>query len=323
MTALTSGRQTALVALANQARDYADASRADNTIRAYASDWNDFTTWCDGAGAEPLPASPATVALYLTDRAATLSVATLMRRRAAIAAAHKACDMAPPQSADLSRVWQGITRAHGRPPIPKQALGTDALRKALAACPDSLAGLRNRALLLVGFGGGLRRSEIAAMALDGTPDATVIVRLSPAGLDIHLLRSKGDQHGKGAVVSIPPGARSDTCPLAAMTAWIDAAGITTGPVFRQIKKGGLMTDQGLSPEAVASVVKDAAERIGLDPALFGGHSLRSGLATSAAAHDAPGHVIMQHLRHKKFETTERYIRAGNRFMRNAATFAGL
>jgi len=320
---LTIRQSTEIAALATEAKGYADNSRAANTTRAYRSDWNDFATWCAQAGVEALPASAAAVALYLTARAPSLSVATLARRRAAITAAHKLADLPAPQSQDLARVWSGIQRAHGRPPVQKQALSTEALRQSVIAQPESLAGLRNRALLLIGFAGGLRRSEIAALSMPGTPDATVTLTITAAGLDITLTRSKGDQLGGGATVSIPNGARSTSCPVLAVTAWLAASQITTGPVFRQIKKGGKITPEALSPEAVASIVKDAAEIVGIDPAAIGGHSLRSGLATAAAANDAPGHVIMRHLRHKKFETTERYIRQGNRFIRNASTFAGL
>jgi site-specific recombinase XerD len=322
-TDLAIRQSSELTALATEARGYADNSRAANTTRAYRSDWNDFSAWCANAGAPSIPASAATVALYLTDRATSLSVASLARRRAAIAAAHRLADLPAPQSQDLARVWNGIQRAHGRPPVQKQALSTEALRQSVIAQPESLAGLRNRALLLIGFGGGLRRSEIAALCIAGTPDATITLTITAAGLDITLTRSKGDQLGSGAVVSIPNGARSTSCPVLAAQAWIAAAQIETGPVFRQIKKGGKMTPDALSPEAVASIVKDAAEIVGIDPKAIGGHSLRSGLATAAAQNDAPGHVIMRHLRHKKFETTERYIRQGNRFIRNASTFAGL
>ncbi|HCK80972.1 MAG TPA: integrase [Candidatus Competibacteraceae bacterium] len=319
-----SGNLPAHVAqLAESARDYADAGMAANTRRAYAGDWRDFDGWCADMSVTSLPASAETVALYLTDRAGSVSVATLGRRLAAIRTAHKSADAAVPTSGALTQVWAGIRRLHGRPPAPKRAMLLDDVRKAVQAMPNTLAGKRDRALLLVGFGGGLRRSELAAIEIEGPDAGPVRLRFVGGGLEIHLHRSKADQEGRGAVVAIPHGSRLDSCPVQAVKAWLADAAIKAGPVFRGVDRWGTVGGTALTPYAVALVVKAAAERIGLDAEAFAGHSLRAGLATSAAANDAPAHVIMQHMRHARFETTKRYIREGERFTHNAASMAGL
>jgi len=312
-----------VVELAHQARDYADAGMADNTRRAYAADWRDFEGWCAEAGVCSLPASPEAVALYLTARASTVTVATLGRRLAAIRTAHKQADAPVPASGALTQVWAGIRRQHGRPAAPKRAMMLDDVRRAVQAMPNTLTGKRDRALLLVGFAGGLRRSELAAIELEGPDAGPVRLRFVGGGMEIHLHRSKADQEGRGAVVAIPHGSRLDTCPVQAVKVWLAEAGIKAGPVFRGVDRWSKVGDKAITPHAVALVVKAAAERIGLDADAFAGHSLRSGLATSAAAADTPAHLIMEHMRHARFETTKRYIREGERFTRNAASMAGL
>ena len=312
-----------VASLAHKARDYAAASKAANTIRAYRSDWADFTSWAAAMGVDPLPAFAATVALYLTDRAETLTVATLGRRLATIRAAHKAADLPIPAGAALDATWAGIRRAHGRPSTPKAAMTIDPLRAAIDATPDTLQGLRDRALILLGFGGALRRSEICAMELDAKGAGAVRVRVVAGGLEIVLDRSKGDQLGHGQTVAVARGRNAATCPVRALEAWISAAGIISGPIFRAVDRWGHVSDQAMTGQAVANVVKAAAGRAGLDPTDFAGHSLRSGCATSAAAGGAAAPRLMGHLRHAKYETTAKYVRRAEAFRDNVATAAGL
>lgn len=321
--ALAIATRSDLAALVETAGAYAAQATAANTSRAYAADWADFTAFCAEIGAKPLPASGHLVAVYLTRRADTLTTSTLERRLAGIRAAHKAAGEPMPTGPELAMTWKGIKRAHGRPPEQKRALVADDMRRVLASTPSNLAGLRDRALLLIGFGAALRRSELAALQLDAKGVQGVRVRIVSGGLEIHLDRAKGDQEGRGAVVAIPHGQTADTCAVRALRAWLDAAGIEAGPVFRSVSRWGKVSDDAMTPFAVAGVVKAAAERVGLDPADFAGHSLRAGLATSAAAADAPAELIMGHMRHKKFETTRRYIRQGEQFKRNAAGMVGL
>lgn len=312
------------VALVERAKEYAAAGMAPNTLRAYRADWDDFARWCDDAGQAALPASASTVALYLTDKAGTVSVATLARRLSSIRGAHRQAGETPPVSFALEQVWAGIRRAHGRPARPKRAMMVSDIRLAVQAMPDTLTAKRDRALILIGFAGALRRSELTAIELEGEGAGPVRVRFVAGGLEVVIDRSKGDQLGEGAVVGVPHGANPETCPVLALQAWLEASGIKSGPVFRSITRWGLIGAQGLTPNVVARIVKDQAQRIGLDPAAFAGHSLRSGLATSAAlSGKADSLTIQRHLRHAKGDTTARYIRDGERFRVNAAALAGL
>lgn len=311
-----------LIQLVHAARDYADAGMSANTRRAYGSDWSDFTSWCASVGARPLPADAATVAMYLTARAPTLRAATLARRLAAIRTAHRAADLSPPESGDLKRVWSGIRRQHARPPRKKRALVTEELRRVIARLPDTLAGQRDRALLLVGFAGALRRSELAALTLEGELAGDVWCRFVSGGLELVLEKSKGDQEGEGAVVGVPHG-RTKLCPVAALKAWLERAQISAGAVFRAVDRHGRLGDGAISDRAVADVVKKRVAGTGLDPEAFGGHSLRAGLITSAIAAGVATDVVMRQSRHARYDTMRGYIRDGERFKRNAAGKVGL
>lgn len=315
------GGSQSLPQLAEAARDYADAGMAVGTRRTYGSAWRSFTSWCASARCTPLPAEAASVALYLTARAPTLAVATLARHLAAIAAFHQAAGLPPPAHPDLDRVWAGIKRTHGRPPRKKRALVVEDLRRVLAKLPDTRTGIRDRALLLLGFAGALRRSELAQLTLEGPEAGDVWVRFVSGGLEIHLDRAKGDQLGKGAIVAVPYGRK--LCPVAALQAWLAAAEIRGGPVFRAIDRHGRMSDRAIADKTVANVVKAACKSLGLDPAAFAGHSLRSGLITSASEKDAAPEILQRHARHAKFDTTAGYIQSADRFRRNAAGKVGL
>jgi integrase len=319
-TAIAPAADPTLPQLAEALRGYADAGMAVGTRRTYGSAWRAFTSWCASVGAAPLPAEAATVALYLTARAPNLAASTLARHLAAIAAAHKAAGHAPPEHPSLERVWAGVKRTHGRPARKKRALVVEDLRRVIAKLPATRAGIRDRALILVGFAGAMRRSELAALSV-GIPSAPVRAAFVAGGLEIHLDRAKGDQEGKGAIVAIPYGKR--LCPVASLQAWLDAAAITKGAVFRAIDRHGRMSAAAITDKTVADVVKRACRKAGLDPAAFAGHSLRSGLLTSAADRGAAPDVLQRHARHTKFEVTAGYIQAGDRFRRNAAGKVGL
>lgn len=311
-----------LIQLAHAARDYADAGMSPNSRRAYGSDWRDFASWCASVDARPLPADAATVAMYLTARAPTLRAATLARRLAAIRTAHRAADLPPPESGDLKRVWSGIRRQHARPARKKRALVTEDLKRVVAKIPDSLAGQRDRALLLVGFAGALRRSELAALTLEGELAGDVWCRFVSGGLELVLEKSKGDQEGEGAVVGVPFG-RTKLCPVGALQAWLERANITAGAVFRPIDRHGRMGEGAMSDRAVADVVKSRVGAAGFDPSGFGGHSLRAGLITTAIANGVATDVVMRQSRHARYDTMRCYIRDGERFKRNAAGKVGL
>ena len=215
----------------------------------------------------------------------------------------------------------GIRRTHGRPPRKKRALVVEDLRRVVKALPDSFIGRRDRALLLVGFTGALRRSELVAVSLPGPGAGAVMAHFVRDGLELHVGKAKGDQEGRGAIVAIPFGKR--LCAVSALQGWVDAAEIRSGPVFRPVTRHGKVGAGAMSEKAIADVVKRSCARVGLDPALFAGHSLRSGLLTSAAERGAELQDLRAHARHSKVETTIGYIQARDRFKRNAAGKLGL
>lgn len=319
---------------ADQAREYASHARSASTRKAYGSDVRAFEAWCEANNACAMPAGSATVLAYLIDKAQTLKVASLRRCLVAIREHHGAAghvlDLTSPAFRDA---WVGIQRDHGQPADKKRPLLTAELRRAVAALPDTLAGRRDRALILVGFAAALRRSELAALEV-ARCDGGGWIEETADGLVVHLARTKTDQAGVGVDVGIPYGADPSTCAVRVFRGWLKAAKLKTGPAFRAIDRNGRIRDGALSGQTVARIVKRAVEALALSEgaspkeaarraAGYAGHSLRAGLATSAAANDAPGHAIQRQLRHKKYDTTVGYIRAGQLFKGNAASFAGL
>jgi integrase len=301
-----------------QAEAYASNSKAPNTRRGYASDWKSFETWCKLAGLDSLPARPETVALYIAQLAVAHKPATIGRHLAAIASAHKASGLSSPASMQhgvVSSVWHGIRRTHGTVQTQKEPILTVDLRAMVATMPDKLIGLRDRSLLVVGFAGAFRRSELVGLAVEDIAD-------EKDGLVITLHRSKTDQEGHGRKVGLPYGSNPDTCPVRALRAWLTASGIEAGPVFRSITRHGAMHGR-LSGTAVAMIVKRHASAAGLDPAKYAGHSLRAGLATAAAIAGASERAIMNQTGHRSANMVRRYIRDSGLFRENAAALVGL
>ena len=295
---------TEMLDLVEDARSYADAARAPNTTRAYAAAWSAFASWCSERGLEALPATPGTVALYLTDRANQGSkVATLRLALAAISAAHRAGghDFNAKAPA-LAAVWSGIRRQLGVRPDRKAPVLADELRAMLGTLDrTTVAGMRDAALIVVGFGAALRRSELVALNVGD-------VSVSREGLKVLVRRSKTDQESAGVEIAVSRGKTAATCAVLAYQAWLAAAGITEGPVFRRVRKNGLVGTDRLTDKSVADLVKKLAEAAGLDPARYSGHSLRAGLATSAALAGAGLTSIMKQTRHKSVDVAKTYVR---------------
>jgi integrase len=320
--------------LARKAEGYAEVSKAANTRKAYKSDWAAFEGWCTVHGLASMPPDANVVLAYLVDNAGHLKVSTLQRHLSSIREAYRSVNLTLDTTAGAFRdVWRGIRRTHGAPAEGKNALMTGHLRRAVNTLPDTPAGSRDRALLLVGFAAALRRVELASLEVCARLGANW-VEIVPDGLKIHLAATKTDQEGEGHVIGIPYGTHLETCPVRSYIAWAVSSGIKSGPAFRAIDRHGHMSDQALTDKAVALIVKRtivAAEKmVGASPdeaattaGKYAGHSLRAGLATSASANDAPPSAIQRQLRHKKFETTARYIRDGQPFKKNAAGMAGL
>ena len=310
---------SSLSALGSQAQEFAAAAKASSTLRAYQADWRDFCDWCEAHQLAALPALPETVALYLTDRAATLKTSSLARRLTTINRAHQATGQRSPatmQNAIVSEVWKGIKRKKGTAQQGKRPLLTSDVRCIIAELPRDLQGVRDRALLLAGFAGGFRRSELTALRVEDLETA-------PDGLIVRLGRSKTDQEGQGRPVALPYGSDPQTCPVRAISAWLQQAGIAAGPLFRAIDRCGQVSEEALHADSVAYLVKRAAKRAGLKTAEYAGHSLRAGLATQAAMNGASELAIMKQTGHRSLATVRKYIREGSLFRDNAAAKLGL
>ncbi|NTU81984.1 MAG: site-specific integrase [Chloroflexales bacterium] len=307
----------ALAQAAAQAHDYAEAAKAPNTRRAYQADWRAFTTWCDEHGRVSLPASPETLILYISVLAESRKVSTIQRRLSSISVAHQlAGHPSPTHDAHVRTVMQGIRRTKGTAPAAKEPAVTKVLKAMIEALPVEAIGVRDRALLLLGFAGAFRRSELVGLDVAD-------VRETSDGLVVTLRASKTDQAGEGMKKGIPYGSTPRTCPVRALRAWKELAGLTAGPLFRPINRHGQIRPQRLTGHAVATIVKRAATLAGLDPAHFSGHSLRAGLATAAAQAGVSERVIMQQTGHKSLPVLRRYIREGSLFRENAAAQVGL
>jgi integrase len=238
-------------------------------------------------------------------------VSTLIRRLTSISKAHHQGGFANPAGSPMVRATlHGIKRRHGSVQTQAKPLLKDDLFAALAATDDTVRAVRDRALLLVGFAGGFRRSELVALDRE---DVESVRR----GIIVHVRRSKTDQTGKGRQVAIPFG-RSQWCPVSAIEKWLASAGIDAGPLFRPIDRRGRVADTRLSGEAVSLIVKERVARAGLDPTGFSGHSLRAGLVTSATLAGVPAAKIRQQTGHKSDLALTRYIRDGQLFIENAA-----
>jgi site-specific recombinase XerD len=311
---------------------YVAAARAANTLRGYRSDWAEFTTWCARVGAVPLPAAPATITSYLSELArAGAKVGTLSRRLSAIKFAHTLRNRPDPTAnARVVAVWEGIRRTHGAPPEQAAPLMPPELFDVLDACPvrktwktkgrpaeADRAGLRDRALLLVGFIAALRRSELAGLLVEQVAE-------HPNGLVVSLPRSKTNQTVEQAeLVVLPRGGNPARSAVAALGDWLDAARITGGPVFRPVSKGNRALARPLHPESVNTLVQNAVARAGLDPAPFSAHSLRAGFVTYAHLRGASDRAIAHQTRHRSLAALGAYVRVHQAWDDNAATQLGL
>ena len=295
-----------------QVREYIRASKAENTLRGYQSDWRAFCAWCESHDVRPLPAAAEAVAAYIAECAGRLKPGSIQRGLNAITEAHKVAGLSSPTHTGIVRnTMKGIRRTLGTAPAQKAAALTDDIRAMVDATDAGLIGGRDRALILLGFAGAFRRSEL--VGLDAA-DCT----FSKDGLTVTLRRSKTDQDGAGRKIGIPYGSNPETCPVRTMQAWIEAAGIGAGPVFRSINRHGRVQPGRLSGIDVARVVKKLAQRTGLDSAKYAGHSLRAGHATSAAIAGASERSIMKQTGHRSVQMVRRYIRDGNLFRENSA-----
>jgi site-specific recombinase XerD len=300
-----------------RARAFARQSKAENTLRGYRGDWKDFCLWCAARELGPLPASPETVSAYIADCAGHLKVGSIQRRLNAIAEAHKAMGLDSPTSAGMVRnTIKGIRRTMGTAAVQKAAALTDDIKAMVAMTDGGLIGARDRAMILLGFAGAFRRSELIGLDVADCD-------FGKDGLTITLRRSKTDQDGQGRKIGIPYGSNPETCPVRTVQTWMEHAAISTGPLFRSITRHGRLRPGRLSGIDVARVVKKLAVRAGLDAAKYAGHSLRAGHATTAAIAGASERSIMAQTGHRSVQMVRRYIRDGSLFRENSAGKLGL
>lgn len=289
---------------------YARAGKSDATRRAYESDLRHFSAWCAKVGSGFVPSTAETVAAYLAALADDgKAVSTIMRRLAAIAFAHRRLRHPDPTQVERVRqVLAGIRRTLGTAPKQKAPATSKFVKAMLKGTPDTMIGKRDRALLLIGFAGALRRSELVALDLAD-------IERQPEGILVHIRRSKTDQEGAGQTVAIPRGSKLK--PVEALDEWLEAAAITTGPIFRPVNRGGRALPDRLTDQSVALVIKARAEAAKLDPKIFSGHSLRAGFVTSAFEAGADTLRVMSQTRHQSVETLKKYDRRAKAFVDHA------
>jgi integrase len=325
--------------LVGAARDYARAAASDNTLKAYAKDWAHFTRWCRKKGTEALPPSPEMIGLYLADLASgsgpspsqsasrPLSVSTIDRRLSGLAwnYAQRGFSL-DRKNRHIATVLAGIKRKHARPPVQKAAILAEDILAMVATLPYDLRGLRDRAILLLGYAGGLRRSEIVSLDVhkDDTPDSGGWIEIFEKGALLTLNAKTGWRE-----VEIGRGSKEQSCPIHALEQWLHFAKIDFGPVFTRTSRDGKRAlGPRLNDRHVARLIKRTVLEAGIRSelpeedrlALFSGHSLRAGLATSAEVDER---YVQKHLGHASAEMTRRYQRRRDRFRVNLTKAAGL
>jgi integrase len=307
--------------LIQTANDLIRSAKAPSTRKAYQSDWRIFESWCAAYRLASLPAAPQTIALYIASCVgARLASATIARRLASISKAHQAAGFEDSTASTkhfvVGEVLKGARRTLGVAQKCKDPLLLNDILLLLAACPNNLLGLRDRALILTGFAGAFRRSELCAMTVAD-------LRFSASGLVINVPRSKADQEQAGDKVAIPFGEHEDTCPINALRKWLSTANVTDGSVFRGVDRHDKVASTGLHRDSIAAIFKTAAMRAGMNAINIAGHSVRAGMATQAALNGSSERAIAKTTRHKSRRDLRRYIRPGELFRENASASLGL
>jgi len=293
--------------VARQALVYRKRKHSERTLRVYASQWGVFEAWCRDRQLEPMPCAPATLALYVTDRASSVRPATIRQAVSAIAYQHRQSGIRtkdlPHLDEGVQDILDGIANTHGTAARRVDPLLVDELRAVVERLPDTLIGRRNRALLAIGFNGALRRSELVALRVSD-------IRFVAEGLRVRVLRSKSDQRGKSVTVGLPASRFPASCPVLALRGWLFASGIREGRVFRSLHNGRL--GKALTDRSVATIIKQATAAAGLDGD-FSGHSLRAGLISSAARAGKHDRDLQRHGRWSSPAMLSTYVRDARLF----------
>lgn len=315
------GPKTARAALLlAKSRAYQDAADAPATLKAYGSDFAKFADWCEKQGFTSMPATPETVGAYLAAAGEGYAMPTLRRRVAAIArASGMAGHPLDTKHPAIRETLRGISRRHGQPARRSAALTTDEIKQLCEACDTSLTGLRDRALFLLGFAGALRRSELVGLDFEH-------IKWARDGMSLLIVRSKSDKAGEGAEITIPNGTSETTCPIAALKAWLHAAGIKTGPLLRKVNKSGRAQSERLSGDAVRQILLRRAEQASIKGSRLESispHGMRAGFVTTAYRNSVPDEEIMGHTRHRSLTTMRSYVRRSKLSKKSPAGKVGL
>jgi integrase len=278
-----------------------------NTRNAYASDWKIFDAWCHSCGRKALPSREETLCLFAASQAETFKMSTVERRLAAISSQHRANGFDYSAGREVRAVMRGLRREHGAAQEGKAALRVDDLRKICTQLRSSQTeqGVRDRALLVLGFSAALRRSEISALRVDD-------LKAVSKGLLIKIRKSKTDQESRGRDVGVFRGSRTATDPVNALKEWLYLRGKEAGFLFP-----GYVPGKPLTGAAINQIVKRCVAMIGLNPAAYGAHSLRAGFVTAAAEAGTPETLIMQRTGHRSVQTVARYVRPAHAFSSDA------
>ena len=291
------------------------SSKANNTLRAYKSDFRDFGAFCAKHGFNSMPTEPKVVSLYLTHLSTSSKISTLRRRLVSIGVVHKIkghyLDTKHPV---IIENLMGIKRKKGSIQIGKKPILINHLKEMINVIDDQkiekIKKLRNKSLILIGFGGGFRRTELISIDYED-------LDFVEEGLKITLRKSKTDQFGEGLVKGLPYFTNKKYCPVISLKNWLNLSKIKTGPIFRRFAKGSILTNHRLTDQSVVLIIKDCLNLAGIENKNFSGHSLRSGFATVAAESGADERSIMAMTGHKTSQMVRRYIREANIFKNNA------
>lgn len=301
-----------LEALRRRAASLATMSRAPRTMTGYNNDWKHFTEWCAKYGLPTLPADQETVCLFLAAMVERkLKAGTIKHMISAIGYHHDAADHpSPTRMPRVRQIHAGLKRELGTMPLRKTPLLPAHLLKIRAALPQNLRGLRDAAILLLGFAGALRKSELTGL------DVADLTFRPEGGMQLLLRRAKTDKARAGQRVAIMPAGNPEICPITTLRTWLERAEITEGPLFRMVTTTGQVYNLRLGESAVAGIVKRAVKRIGLDPATFSSHSLRRGMITSAIHGGADPWRVGRHARQDSIVTTMMYVAETDGFTDN-------
>ena len=291
------------------------SSKANNTLRAYKSDFKDFGLFCAKHGFSSIPTEPKVVSLYLTHLSVNSKISTLRRRLVSISMVHKLkghyLDTKHPV---IIENLMGIKRKKGSMQTGKKPILINHLKQLIDVIDEQkmekIKKLRNRSLILTGFGGGFRRTELISINYED-------LDFVQEGVKINVRRSKTDQFGEGMIKGLPYFSNEKYCPVTSLKNWLNFSKIKVGPIFRRFAKGSRLTNHRLTDQSVVLIIKDCLNKAGVENKNFSGHSLRSGFATVAAESGADERSIMAMTGHKTSQMVRRYIREANIFKNNA------